>query len=1343
MASLLARLAGWLLRLVAGTLILLAVVVGAARLMLPLVPQYLEQVRSFTGASTGLVIDFERISASWPLSGPELRFLDVEIGLVDQPNLLVAARELRLGFGIRELLFSRQLVPTRVLAAGAALDVERLASTGQVRINGAVLDWPLRLPDSGRRPLERLDLELRDIDIRVADQRRRVPEFRLTVGRLSAALEDGRLELAAAAALREDLGRMLELSGSLPLNLFLESADTAPRDWSLELQASGLELAQLLRAAADMDTPVMAGKLDLTARAEGTGRLVREASLDPALRGLELSMDGDRLPSWDELGASLRWTATDDGWRFAADRLQVSRAGRTWPDSALRLESRQLEGERRELAGSAAFVRLDDLYLLLPPLASDSLRGQLPSQLRGELRDLEFSAEIGGDLPPDWSVVAAFSNLGLTLPTREQPAQPGLAREVVAAGVDLRGVSGTLRGGPRSGQLEIDSRDPRLALPGLFREPLEVALASGRFIWRDREHGLAVTSDNVRLAASGVNGSAAISLDLPRGGIPVIALEAEIEAPVARDVLPFLPLRGIPPAALRWLDKAILGGELSPGRITWRGPLKGFPYPDGRGSFIFEMNVADGQLEYQPGWPRLAEVEGTVVIDGIRLYTRGNRGRIGGIAFADAEVSIDDLRNPELVVAAAGNLTAPELLRFLRASPLSRMLGPTLDQVDARGTLTADFGLRLPLRRARDYRLSSRVAVSDGELWLRNFAPRLQAISGEARLDNTRLSATGITASFLGAPVTIDLRGADPAAEAGFGQVAEARAVSAASEVAAAFSLPWSGYLDGELDWAATILFPDAGPGATAQTVRLPVTFRVDSDLVGLASRLPPPLDKDAAASEPLALVVELPPGAGEAIVRASLARGIHAALRLAGEDDAGWSLQRGHVRAGVQPPALPAAPGLELSGRLATARFEDWVPGPGADQADEGAALLLRAVDLRVDQLGFLGREFADVTIEARQRAAAWQVSIEAPSVAGTIAIPADVGNELPMRVDLARLWLAELPAGSANEDPGAAGDPRRVPPADVAIDDFVLGDMRLGIVAATARRSPDGLRVDPLSATGPSFRIEGNADWRVLDDDPAQQRTSLKLALDSTDVAATLAALGYGPVIEASRARLSLDLGWQGGPGQNPAVVGVGDVGIAIERGQLLQVEPGGGRFLGLLSVGALPKRLALDFRDVLDEGLTFDELRGDFRLEGGNAWTCNVGLTGSVTDLALVGRVGMRERDYDQLAVVRPNVSDALAVGGAFLGGPGVGVTMLLLSQVFRKPLSALGETYYRIDGPWDQPAVRRVQRGEVDMTPFRDCERYLAEVLPELPELPELPAVAPTDDGGNPEEDEDRQ
>jgi uncharacterized protein YhdP len=97
-----------------------------------------------------------------------------------------------------------------------------------------------------------------------------------------------------------------------------------------------------------------------------------------------------------------------------------------------------------------------------------------------------------------------------------------------------------------------------------------------------------------------------------------------------------------------------------------------------------------------------------------------------------------------------------------------------------------------------------------------------------------------------------------------------------------------------------------------------------------------------------------------------------------------------------------------------------------------------------------------------------------------------------------------------------------------------------------------------------------------------------------------------------------------------------------------------------------------------------------------------------------------VGFRAEDYEQIAVVRPHVGDVVALGSAVVGGPVVGGAAILIAQVFRKPLSSLGESYYRISGSWETPVVTKVQRGDVDVTPFRDCERYLAEVLSQLPE-----------------------
>jgi hypothetical protein len=71
------------------------------------------------------------------------------------------------------------------------------------------------------------------------------------------------------------------------------------------------------------------------------------------------------------------------------------------------------------------------------------------------------------------------------------------------------------------------------------------------------------------------------------------------------------------------------------------------------------------------------------------------------------------------------------------------------------------------------------------------------------------------------------------------------------------------------------------------------------------------------------------------------------------------------------------------------------------------------------------------------------------------------------------------------------------------------------------------------------------------------------------------------------------------------------------------------------------------------------------------------------------------------------------------------------MLLVSQLFRKPLSSLGESYYRMSGSWDEPVVTRIQRGEVDASAFKDCERELAATLQAIEEMTGgvPPATAP--------------
>jgi len=142
------------------------------------------------------------------------------------------------------------------------------------------------------------------------------------------------------------------------------------------------------------------------------------------------------------------------------------------------------------------------------------------------------------------------------------------------------------------------------------------------------------------------------------------------------------------------------------------------------------------------------------------------------------------------------------------------------------------------------------------------------------------------------------------------------------------------------------------------------------------------------------------------------------------------------------------------------------------------------------------------------------------------------------------------------------------------------------------------------------------------------------------------------------------------------------------------LRDVKPGAGRMLGLLSVVELPRRLTLDFRDVTEEGLAFDKVRGDFELRAGNAYTQNLLLKGAAVDVGVVGRTGLVAQDYDQTVVVSGNPSGPITVAGALAGGPVGAAGALLISQLFKGQLAGLASVYYRVTGPWGAPKVERI-------------------------------------------------
>src|SRR5690606_13979876 len=118
-----------------------------------------------------------------------------------------------------------------------------------------------------------------------------------------------------------------------------------------------------------------------------------------------------------------------------------------------------------------------------------------------------------------------------------------------------------------------------------------------------------------------------------------------------------------------------------------------------------------------------------------------------------------------------------------------------------------------------------------------------------------------------------------------------------------------------------------------------------------------------------------------------------------------------------------------------------------------------------------------------------------------------------------------------------------------------------------------------------------------------------------------------------------LALDATWPGTPAALSPLALDGTLALDLSDGQLVEIEPGAGRVLGLLSIAQLPRRLTLDFRDFFDKGFAFDKLSGNVRIGDAKASTDDLVIAGPAAEIAIRGTADLRAQAFDQTIEVVP--------------------------------------------------------------------------------------------------------
>jgi uncharacterized protein (TIGR02099 family) len=770
---------------------------------------------------------------------------------------------------------------------------------------------------------------------------------------------------------------------------------------------------------------------------------------------------------------------------------------------------------------------------------------------------------------------------------------------------------------------------------------------------------------------------------------PVLTLVTSVQNGNVANARNYLPRALIAPSAVAWLNRAFVAGHLSRADTVLQGPLRHFPFRDGTGLFLARLAIDGMTLDYGEGWPAAENVTGQAEFRNEGLSVHMISGRLGAIPLDSVEARFADFKTGELSVHAGARGDASAAIAFLQATPLDALVQHAFSSVEARGMLDVTVDLFLPFKDFANRRVLVHGQLNDASLGMLGDSTKATEVGGAFDVENGHVVHADIHGRLLGGPFQMQAR--SPRSRPVTRTQLEFRGSVNADAVRGALSVPASLSINGETDWRGVL---KVAPEPARER-----SLRLSSTLAGLEMKLPMPLDKPAGTPLPSWLEIQWPANGGP---QGSFALGSLVGGSYALESDAnGTRLAHASITFGAEESAAGDSQILNVGGSVERVDLAGWLSLSTPDKNAKPLSYYLRSASMHVGELDYLGLAFRDVALVLTAGDAGLRIGVGGPNVTGSITIPGAGNSGAPWNLQFEQLRFEvagredsdEFPADAVAAGAGGFSDPRAVPALDFHAAQLVWGERRFGDVRATLTKLGDGVRLKTLTVAGPSFAVTADGEWRGPDAGIAR----IAGAVTSTDVQSTLKDLGYADVIQAKSGKMDFDLTWAGAPTAAALSEVAGHVQLSLDKGQVTGLKPGAGRVLGLASIAALPRHLSLDFSDLTDKGLAFDTVRGDFNLRDGNAYTDNVLLKGPAAEIGLIGRVGLKNRDYDQTAVVTGNFTSSLPVA-ALVGGPVVAGAVLVFTQVFKQPLKGLARGYYRITGPWDSPNVERIKSAE---------------------------------------------
>ncbi len=1224
------------------SLLILAVGSIGIRLGLLAVERYKVELEQKIAEIGGVKVKIGSLRGGVQGINPEIILRNISVLSEDesgQPALRL--KQIRVGINVFQFMQSRDLLAsTWITLVGTRVTVMR-DEQGDISIKGlAVIDEAIPVWMLSFRHYEILDTQV------IWQDQHQPPQFFKDVDFLLKSDGSRRdYDIHAMALLPPPYRGSLRLSARVHGDLFAANVPIG----DVYIEGKNVALPKALSQSIIADAALTSEAADFKIWLRWQNRQIH--SLAGQWTGGELKLkQGQAEQDFDKVSALFSWQRQPHGGRLDVVDLQLQKADKIIPAMRFSVVCRE-----KFVAGVISTLDLASLQFFTPFMPADWHRAYPLTTWRatGLLQNTTFYVDDTNNL---YALSGQFEHLSLN----SSPDQ-----------FSFSGLSGTIRGNNDEGVLNLDSMVSRATFPSIFRDSLPFEQIQGGLSWKQSDASWFLHSQQLRLKTKELEAVTALSLRVPKKAQHAIEMDMQLGFDSYRriqNISRYLPTGIMNKELVQWLDNAAISGVINNGRMRLQGALDQFPFQHGQGKFEVLFDLNDGALQYSPDWPRLNQLDARVhfLADALQIdIDHAHSKKLNSHAI---QIVLPDLEKGERVqVKARVDGKVDDFLHYLQQTPLHRTIDNIIGTLQVDGKTQVAFDLDIPLlETAKNVHVTGHFPLHHATLWLKPLAIPIKNIHGTLTFTEQGLFSDQVKGTLAQLPLQANISSDAKAVRI------RSRGKMKTDVLYQLFPALKNKDILGVFDYKTIVTVPDQ---ATS-----PINIDVYSNLQGVALPLPAQLGKTRQAEKKLTLNIKLKKNQNKKIYL-NYADLLKAALVLEGEAS---RLKMAHVLIGRGKPRFLAESGIYADMRLQQLHVEQWLAALTAVLKSKNNTTDVRRINLAIDQLWWKKQQLGPLKLQLNPGKQFWQGELDCQIARGELLISARQGiDKITLQLD--ELNLDALLSSSSDGTGATDADPGSIPLFDIYAKKLILNGRDQGILLIETARQDEAIVFKKVNLVGKYGVVDMTGHWHNT---PIGPKTELTGKLHSQDFSLFLDRLGVANDLRDTSASFDFSLDWVGAPYQVEPSKLEGDVEFKLHGGRIDSIEPGVGRLLGLIAIQQWVKRFSLDFTDIYQKGLAYNQISGRFELTDGIARTQNLLIDAIAARIKVAGLLNLAQKTINAHVWVVPKSSAAVPIAGTIISGIASALTRAI-DEDYKEGYFFGSE--YKVMGKWSDAKV----------------------------------------------------